>query len=125
MELPGGQVEPYESLVAALRREVKEETGLTVTEIEGLRTRMEVSHGEDAVEVIRPFAVYQTLSGPVDSMGVYFRCRAEGQLLTEGDGAKDARWVSVDRVREWLRSDGAAFTWVDRAGLAFYIKSLD
>lgn len=124
IELPGGQVELYESLVSALRREVEEETGLTVTEIEGLDTRMEVTQESDVVEVLRPFAVYQTLKGPVDSMGVYFRCRAEGNLLPAGDGSKNPRWVSVEGIRDLLESEEASFTWVDRAGLSFYVQSL-
>ena len=41
IELPGGRIEPYESLVTALSREVKEETGLDVVEIEGEDTRVE------------------------------------------------------------------------------------
>lgn len=124
VELPGGQVEVYESLVSALRREVEEETGLTVTEIEGLDARMEVKQEADVVEVLRPFAVYQTLRGPVDSMGVYFRCRAEGSLLPSGDGSKNPRWVPIERIRALLESDEASFTWVDRAGLSFYVESL-
>lgn len=68
VELPGGQVEEFESLIAALRREVREETGLTVTAIEGLETLMEIEHNGDLVECVRPFAVYQTLKGPVDSI---------------------------------------------------------
>lgn len=123
-ELPGGQVEPYESLVAALRREVNEETGLTVTAIEGLDTLLEVGHEDELVECIRPFAVYQTRKGPVDSMGVYFRCEATGDPGASGDDAKDARWESVEHVRRQLERDPAAFSWVDRAGLSFYLKGL-
>lgn len=125
LELPGGQIEQFESLITALGREVKEETGLTVTEIEGSDTVLTVEHGDEKVEVVRPFAVYQTISGPVDSMGVYFRCRAEGDLLKEGDHTEEPRWVKVSDLGQRLREDPAAFSWVDRAGLSFYLKSLE
>lgn len=85
IELPGGRVEEFESLVDTLRREVREETGLAVTSIEGLDTRIETGAPDTCVECLQPFAVYQTLRGPVDSRGVYFRCRVEGQLLAAGD----------------------------------------
>ncbi|MFC5650674.1 NUDIX hydrolase [Paenibacillus solisilvae] len=63
LELPGGRIEPYESFLAALIREVKEETGLDVVEIEGEETRIDTV-GIDPdfeVECIQPFAVYQTV----------------------------------------------------------------
>jgi len=124
LELPGGQVEEFESLVQALRREVQEETGLVITHVEGLDTIVVADGLKSKVECIRPFAVYQTLNGPVDSMGVYFRCQAEGHLLLEGDGTKAPRWVPVQQLRMWLESDPEAFGWVDRAGIQFYLRTV-
>lgn len=120
IELPGGRVEEYESLIEALKREVQEETGLQVSYIEGQETRIE-TEGEIVVECIRPLAAYQTLSGPVDSIGVYFRCRAEGNLLEAGDETLHTRWMSVADIAEMLNDTPEKFSFVDRAGLNFYI----
>jgi ADP-ribose pyrophosphatase len=124
LELPGGRVEEYESLVAALAREVREETGLTVTHIEGARGRIETRGRDSRVECLQPFAAYQTLEGPVDSMGVYFRCWAEGELLLVGHDAFGAQWVPVEQVAAWMEADPVRFCWVDRAGLQFYLRHL-
>ena len=122
IELPGGRVGEFESLVNALTREVREETGLEVVQIEGLDTRVETHDADATVECLSPFAVYQTTRGPVDSMGVYFRSRATGQLLGTGDETEKPEWILVAVVAEWLTTEPERFSWVDRAGLWFYLK---
>jgi 8-oxo-dGTP diphosphatase len=127
IELPGGRIEQYESLITALIREVKEETGLDVVEIEGEDTRIDTV-GMDPdfeVECIRPFGAYQTIKGPFDSVGVYFRCKAEGELLISGDETTHIRWITVDEVNRLINEDPLQFSDVDRAGIIFYIKDLN
>jgi ADP-ribose pyrophosphatase YjhB (NUDIX family) len=124
IELPGGRVEEFESLVSALKREVQEETGLVLTHIEGLNSKVDTQGEDTNVECLQPFAVYQTTRGPVDSMGVYFRCRAEGKLLEVGHDAEDARWVPVQQVAAWMEKEAAKLSWVDRAGFLFYLKCI-
>jgi 8-oxo-dGTP diphosphatase len=124
IELPGGRFEEFESLVDGLRREVREETGLELSFIEGLDTRIETNTGETNVECLQPFAVYQTLRGPVDSMGVYFRCRAEGQLLEMGDDTESPHWIAVSEIERLMNDDPNRFSFIDLSGLAFYLKQM-
>ena len=95
---------------------------MVLCQIEGLRTRVETGAGDTNVECLAPFAVYQTTRGPVDSMGVYFRCQAEGELLMVGDETEKIGWISVRQVAEWLAEEPASFSWIDRAGIMFYLQ---
>ncbi|QHW29706.1 NUDIX hydrolase [Paenibacillus rhizovicinus] len=124
LELPGGQIEMFESLTDALRREVKEETGLDVTWIEGEDTRIDTQgiNPEVVVECVRPFAAYQTIRGGIDSVGYYFVCRAEGELLKEGDCAQNPRWIAIDELAEQLHRDPLQFLNIDCAAIKFYLK---
>ena len=124
-EVPGGRVEEFESLIGALRREVREETGLELLHIEGLESRVETNGVDADVECLQPLAAYQTLRGPVDSVGIYFRCRAGGALLEAGDETDRPRWMPVSEISRLLHEDPEQFSFVDRAGLVFFLRNLN
>ncbi|GJM73137.1 DNA mismatch repair protein MutT [Paenibacillus macerans] len=123
LELPGGQLEEYESMIEGLKREVREETGLKLVRIEGMDTYVEVESRTGRVEAIRPFAVYQTLAGPIDSMGVYFRCEAEGMPLRTGDETLDGQWMPIHALRQLAEKEPEAFSWIDAVGIRLYFQS--
>jgi 8-oxo-dGTP diphosphatase len=123
LETPGGCLEPYEGILDALRREIREETGLEIVQILDDPARA-VDEGQDgATECLRPCFVYQSLRGPVDSLGFYFRCHAEGTLLERGDESKDLHWMDVRELRRLLEDSPELFNWVDRAALKYYLNA--
>lgn len=85
--VPGGRVEPGETDVEAVTREVREETGLSVT-VGGL-----------AGTVLRPAP-----------RGLYeihdYRCQVIGGQLRAGDDAIDAAWVTA-AIFTTLQREGA------------------
>lgn len=119
-ELPGGRINEYEKLVDGLRREIMEETGLTVQSIHGEQDSVITTGRSFSMECIKPYASYQTIEGPVDSFGVYFFCEAEGEPQKEGDDSADVHWACLDEVQEWINEK--RFSEIDLPAVLMFLR---
>lgn len=121
-ELPGGRIEEYESITEALRREILEETGLNIiyieNEAEQICTKPQISSFE--IQCIKPYAAYQTLYGPVDSFGIYFLCKAEGEFLKTGDDTENAHWASMSEIQTYIKDN--KFSDIDKPAIIMYLN---
>ncbi|MGE0362246.1 MAG: NUDIX hydrolase [Vicinamibacterales bacterium] len=83
--LPGGRVELGETLHDAVRRELREETGLEVT-VGPLVECFDRIHRDDAGRVRYHFVIADYL------------CRVAGGTLRAGDDAADVAWVTPEAL---------------------------
>lgn len=80
--IPGGEVEVYERLEEAVKREVKEETGLDVTEAKFLAISDQTFDGEHWVSIL-------------------YRCETEGEPSnTEPDKHLEIKWQDLGHLPE-------------------------
>lgn len=102
IEIPAGKIREYENIFDCLRREIKEETGLTVTEIIGENDSSIYEANGYKVLHYSPFSCAQNTEGYYPILVQIFICRAAGDVLTQTNETKNLRWVPLNELREML-----------------------
>jgi 8-oxo-dGTP pyrophosphatase MutT (NUDIX family) len=125
-EFPGGCNEWGESIIETLKREVMEEVGLTVTKIYGTENYTD----KEDIETFIPYSVYfgkqgwTFKSGEFEgergkSVGVHFKCEAEGNPLEKGDKTVEIQWVTLEKLKTLL-DEPDMFSGMDRGAAELY-----
>lgn len=122
IEIPAGKVREYENIFDCLRREVKEETGLDITEIEGeAESQIYECNGYKVLNYI-PFNCSQNIHGYYPIMVQIFICRVSGELLKSSDETKNIRWMPLSELSRNMKSDEKRFYPMHVCTLKEYLK---
>lgn len=117
-EIPAGRIREFESVFDALRREVKEETGLNLSKIGGRKLNESVTKGDRTFAFI-PFCCAQLVKGPHPYIGFYFTCEAYGKIRRSRESARH-EWIAADRL-ELMLKDRKNFYILHVAALKIYL----
>ena len=109
MEIPAGKIREFENIYDCLRREVKEETGLDVVEIQGEDEATIIEHGKYSVLNYTPFSSSQNLKGEYPIMVQIFLCKVQGKLETSTNETKNLRWIALPDLQQKLETDEHTF----------------
>ena len=105
LEVPAGKIREYENIFEALRREVKEETGLSITKILGEDNQISNFIKGNEVISYTPYCITQNLSGAYSIILNTFLCEAEGELLTETNESQNIHWIKIEELKKILKNN--------------------
>jgi len=122
LEIPAGKIREYENVFDTLRREVWEETGLTVTKIQGEEWAVTTDVAGVTTLSFEPFCVTQNLMGAYGIVLNTFICEAEGELVESTNETQDVRWMNVTEVRELVQRCPEKIFFIHLNALKKYLK---
>ena len=120
LEIAAGKIREYETVFDTLRREVKEETGLTVTKIHGEEDAFCTLSGDVETLSFTPFCVTQNRSGAYSIILHTFLCEAEGEPLASTNETQDIRWMKASEVKALVQHHPERFFFMHLNALRKY-----
>jgi 8-oxo-dGTP pyrophosphatase MutT (NUDIX family) len=122
LEIPAGTIETHENVYDAVRREVLEETGLTVIGFKpDVKTKVH-AHGGDEAFAFVPFCCQQQAKGK-QRIGFVFVCTVADQEPVPGPGeVKDIRWMRKSELKRMLEETPEKIFTFQLGALDYYLN---
>lgn len=109
IEIPAGKIRKFENIYDCLRREIWEETGLEVYEIEGEKDSIMYESNGYKVLNYTPFTSAQNVGDNYPIMIQTFICKARGEIISFTNETRNVKWVSLTELKEFLEKNEKAF----------------
>lgn len=109
IEIPAGKIREFENIFNCLRREIREETGLEVTYIEGENESIIFEENNYKVINYSPFSCSQNIEGTYPIIVQIFICKADGELLKNTNESKNIRWIPIYELIDLLKNNRNTF----------------
>lgn len=123
LEIPAGKIDSFENVYDTVVREVKEETGLDITEITPPRSsRTFETSRNDAAMVFQPYCCQQLTKGSISWIGFVFLCKAKGELRAADGETKDVRWMNIKELKTLIETSPDKIFTLQLPVLDFYIR---
>jgi ADP-ribose pyrophosphatase len=122
IEIPAGKIREFENIFDCLRREIREETGLTVINIKGEDEAIVFETNGYKTINYTPFSCCQNIHGTYPIMVQVFICNAIGELLNESNESKNIRWMPLSELKELLERNKSLFYPMHITTLEKYIE---
>ncbi len=122
IEIPAGKIRANENIYDCLRREIKEETGLDVDNIEGEDESTLVELKGYKVLNYSPFSSSQNIEGYYPIIVQVFICKVSGELLHESPESKNLRWISLKELDQLITKNCSVFYPMHIDTLRKYLK---
>ena len=120
MEVPGGKIQKNETIIEALKREVREECGLEIEPVSPKPKDAYKLYGSTAT-LFESFAITEEI-GDHSYIGIFVRCKVVGGHLKATAEGKNQKWVSIDELENLITKKTVLP--INAPGLIKYVKSV-